>query len=550
MTSICLCLAMLLGGGQSPPQQASAQSQPPPATSTIRGRVIAGDTGQPLRKAQVHLYQMEPPSGGTIGPGRGNRTATTDADGKYEFTQLLAGRYNVSASKGGYLNMSWRQQQPNGSGKPLDLPAGEALDRIDFTLSRGGVITGRIVDEFGEPLSGVRVNAMRAQMINGSRQLMQMTGGTTDDLGEFRIFGITPGQYYLQAMWQRMGGGDPTSPDRTGYPVTFFPGTTNEAEAQRFTVAAGRTIGDLTLALSPIRTARVEGTVVDADGRPMGNTFLEVLQSSANNNFMGGQMVGPDGTFTLAGVAPGEYTFRTQPTPTRKDVAMMKLTVGSEDITDVRLVALPPAVVSGRIVIDPSLPLPAAALSLSAMPETPQMPGGMRPAIVADDLSFELTAMPGRNRITMMNLPPGWAIRAVRVNSVDVIDDGIDVKPGERVTGVDVELTNKIAAVSGRVTTAGGEPAKDSTLLVFASDSKRWKPNGRHYPRTARADQDGRFKVSGLPPSDYYIIAIDKLEPGQWTDPDFLERIRSKATSVTIGEGETKSVELRISTAS
>jgi hypothetical protein len=138
----------------------------------------------------------------------------------------------------------------------------------------------------------------------------------------------------------------------------------------------------------------------------------------------------------------------------------------------------------------------------------------------------------------------------VRLNSVDVIDDGIEVKPGERVTGVDVELTNKISVVSGRVTNAGGEPAKDCTLLVFASDSKRWKPNGRHYPRAARADQDGRFKVSGLPPSDYYIIAIDKLERGQWTDPDFLERIRSKATSVTIGEGETKSVELRISTAS
>ena len=85
--------------------------------------------------------------------------------------------------------------------------------------------------------------------------------------------------------------------------------------------------------------------------------------------------------------------------------------------------------------------------------------------------------------------------------------------------------------------------------MLFAADSKRWKASGR-YLRTARPDQDGRFKVSGMAPADYYIIAIDKLEPGQWTDPEFLERIRSKATDVSIREGETRTVDLKITTAS
>lgn len=416
MTSTCLCFAMLLAGAQAP--QAPAPAGPPPATAVIRGHVIAGDTGQPLRKAQVRLNQIEAQSGTATATGRENRTVTTDADGKYEFKDLPGGRYNISASKGAYINMSWGQQQANTPGKPIDLHAGETLDRVDFTLPRGGVIAGRVVDELGEPLSSLQIGALRAQTINGKRQLMQVGYGSTDDLGEFRMFGLTPGQYYVQAVWRRMGPGDPTSPDRSGYPVTFFPGTTNEAEAQRFTVAAGQTTSDLAMALSPIKTARVEGTVVDVDGRPMGNTFLEVQQSISNNNFISGQSVRPDGTFTFASLAPGDYVLRTQPTTARKDVAMMKLTVGSDDITDLRLVALPPAIVSGRIVIDPSMSPPTAAFSLMAMPEVQLMPGGMQPARVADDLSFELTAMPGRNRITVLSLPPGWAMRSVRVNSI------------------------------------------------------------------------------------------------------------------------------------
>lgn len=177
------------------------------------------------------------------------------------------------------------------------------------------------------------------------------------------------------------------------------------------------------------------------------------------------------------------------------------------------------------------------------------MPGGMRPARVNDDLSFELTLLPGRNRISMLNLPPGWAMRSLRVSSVDVIDEGIDVKAGDTVSGVDVELTNRLASVSGLVTNSRGEAVKEYTLVLFAADSKRWKAGGR-FLRTARPDQDGRFKVSGMPPADYCIIAIDTLEPGQWTDPEFLERARSQARTLTIMDGETKTIDLKIATAS
>jgi hypothetical protein len=91
----------------------------------------------------------------------------TDLDGRYEFANLPAGRYNVSASKGAYLTTMWGQQKPMGLSTPIDLAPGQTLERVDFSLPRGGVITGRILDEFGEPLAGLEMSALLSRTING-----------------------------------------------------------------------------------------------------------------------------------------------------------------------------------------------------------------------------------------------------------------------------------------------------------------------------------------------------------------------------------------------
>jgi len=126
-----------------PTAPGATTATPPPGTATLRGHVTAADTGQPLRKAQVRIFAPEI---------RENRMATTDADGTYEFKEVRAGRYTINVNKGSYVGLAYRQQRPFEGGKPLEILEHQTVERIDFALPRGSVITGRILDEFGEPM--------------------------------------------------------------------------------------------------------------------------------------------------------------------------------------------------------------------------------------------------------------------------------------------------------------------------------------------------------------------------------------------------------------
>ena len=172
------------------------------------------------------------------------------------------------------------------------------------------------------------------------------------------------------------------------------------------------------------------------------------------------------------------------------------------------------------------------------------------PSTVSDDFGFEVKTRPGKMRLAFGGPPlPGWSIRAVRYHGEDVTDSGIDFRPGENVSDVEVELTNRMSDVSGLVTNGRGDAMKDYTVIAFAQDRDRWTIANR-YVRNARPDQDGRFKLTGLPPGDYFVVALDSVDGTEWMDPEFLDSIKTKASSFSLGDGETKTLDLKLNTTS
>lgn len=543
--SIALVSLLALSGQLPPPPATGGAQAAPPATATVRGHVIAADTGQAIRKAQVRITSLDAVNGRQ----RENRLVTTDADGRYEFANLAAGRYLITASKGAYIQLSYQQKRPDDQTHPLQIRDGQTIDRADFVLPRGAVLTGRIVDEYGDPLSNIQVAMIRAAWFNGGRRTISMGRVvSTDDLGEFRLFGVPPGDYYVQATWRSQTPVPPPAAraeDNTGYAQTFFPGVADAGKAQKFALNAGDMVSDLVFTMVSVKTATISGHVTNSEGRPVQGSVMLMRDGGGGMATMG-MGVRPDGTFAIAGVTPGNYTLRAQPGGPAGEIATLEIVVAGEDISDLQLVTAGPSTISGRIVIDPSATAQPPLLTLIATPSGDLMfGGGLQPGRMGDDGSFELRARPGRNRIALSGGGSGWQIRSVKVGGTDATDDGVEVKPNQNVDRVEVEVTNRVTTVSGVVIDTRGEPAKNKGVLAFSQRRELWTGNAR-YQATGRTDDDGRYKVTGLPPGSYYIVALDRFEPGGAQDPDFLERMVPNGTGFSLVEAEARVIDLKV----
>ena len=528
---------------QAPPRDTAAKT----GTARIRGHVYAAEDGAPLRRAQVRIFAPEL---------RETRSTSTDERGVFEFRDLPGGRYTVTAGKGSFVSLQYGQTRPSQAGRPLQILDGQTVEKVDFALPRGGIITGRVVDDFGEAVADIQVAALQPRFVQGRRQLMRAGGhdGTTNDIGEFRLFGLPPGQYYISATHRNFsGGGD--SDDRSGYATTYYPGTANPVEAQRVRVEVGQVVSDMNITLVATRTATVAGSATDSQGRPLTAGSVMVMPRGASAVFLGAVGGGPikrDGTFTVSGLSPGEYRLRANVTPTTDGVAEFAtadITVNGEDFSDVHLMVTKLVTAAGRVIVqDPtaaqSLRLPIRITLSPVNPDDVIFGGGG--GNVKEDFTFELKTSPGKFRL-FVGTPPAWTLKAVRDNGIDVTDSGIEFREGGDTNGLEVELTNRVSDLSGLVSNTRGEVVKDYTVMVFAQDRERWGTNTR-YRGLGRPDQDGRYKVRGLPAGDYYVIALDYVDLNEVGDPNLLERLSTKSTAFTLGDGETKSLDLKVQT--
>ncbi|MBY0495676.1 MAG: carboxypeptidase-like regulatory domain-containing protein [Cyanobacteria bacterium] len=546
------------------PQQMPARplrpgETPPKGSGVLKGQVLASGTGAPVRRAQVRAMSME---------GRGGGITSTDNEGYYEIKELPAGRYTITAMKGGFAQGNYGQRRPGDPGTPIDLSDGQRAEKVNFVLYRGGVIAGRIVDDGGEAVAGTSVSAMRFAFVSGARRLVP--GGSegaqdrTDDQGYFRLYGLAPGDYFVSAnnRGNQMLMPGMINTEQDGFAPTYFPGTSNLGEATRVTLKAGQEMTGANFALIVARMARIRGRVLNSRGEPVSGSMLmltpadPVMGMTFGMN-MSNAMVAGDGSFQFANISPGKYNINVRPNgmpgPTT-EFAVMPVTVGNDDIDNIIVTTSLGAIARGVVITDDGTVPSMRPDLVQIFPQQADMTvnimsGG--PTKVNDDFTFEMHSLFDRRLIrasvTQSLGGPSWYVKAVLLDGADVIDSGIEFTPGRVYEGLQIVLTQKATELSGLLTDERGKPVVDATVVIFPGNRDKWTFQSR-YLRTLRPDTNGKYTIKALPPGDdYMIIAVQNLESGQGSDPDFLARAREEAHSFTLNEGEFKAVDIKLS---
>jgi protocatechuate 3,4-dioxygenase beta subunit len=532
---------------------ALASLRPPPRdpaseaarTGVVRGRVTSLENGEPLRGALVSLnfsgFRVE----------LADVTALTDGAGRFELRRLPAATYTLTESKGGFETLEYGQQRPNQPGRPIDLADGATFD-VNLALPRGGVVAGRLVDEDGDPVSGATVRLLRQRYVSGQRRLSSSVAApdTTNDRGEFRIYGIPPGTYFLSGTQAEPGepGRPPNGLDSRDAVTTFYPGTPSPERAQPVTVAPGQEVSGLTMrSPPPPRVASISVTLPMSGGQRATLELTRLLATGASNIRRGGGP-GPDGSFTWMNLPPGEYYVFTRGLLRSGEFGRARVALDGVD-AKVALSLIKGGSARGRITLDAdagSQPPQPGSIRISAVSTDPAetTPTSTFSALNAD-MTFEAVLTPGI-RLLRLLLPRGWVTKSIRAGDLDITDTPLDLR-GTDLDGIEIVLTNRLTDVTGTISDASGRPTGDATVVLFADDASKWGHRTR-FVAVVRPNQNGRFTQRDLPPARYVAVALEYLEPGEETNPETLKRLQSLGVRFTLADRESKTLGLTLTT--
>jgi hypothetical protein len=582
------------GGRGQARGQARDRADVPKGTAAISGRVLAADTGRPIKRARISVI------GAAAGGGRGGGAAISDDQGRYLVGDLAAGNYSVTASKSGFVDATYGQRRPLQPGTPVPLTDGQSAANIDLRLTRGGVITGRIVDEDGEALARALVTVQRYQYVRGERQLTPAGGDQTDDRGQYRVFGLPPGDYFVSASANGLGQllgrglqqlaagfaaqpgagrggrggalaafGLTEEPEASGYAPTYYPGVVNAPDAGRVPVGPGQEVGGIDFQIQLVPFATVSGIVAGAADDTVGVVLAPQDTTRGPLARLGGQVltarVQPGGAFSISNVPPGRYVAIARSGGGEARTGMQAIVVNGQNIDGVTLMLQPGVALSGNITVESSgTPAPDdySVFRIEA-PEVNPLPiggAGGRGGPFAGGLgggggrvdkngSFQLrNLLPGAHyiRITGGQGQAQWTVKAITVGGQDVVDSAVELKPGQNVDNVMVVLTDRPTEISGTVRDARNAGVIGVNVIAFSTDQAHWRAQSRRI-QAVRTDQSGAYRIRNLPPGDYFVIATDDVEQGEWFDPAFLESARAAARRLSLSEGDRKAQDLPVS---
>jgi hypothetical protein len=543
-------------GGSVPGSVTSAPpQQPATGTGRIQGRIVGLPSGIPLARARVTAI----PDGNPKAP----LTASTDVTGRYEIANLPAGRYRVVADRAGYLQEGYKRRHRLLPPAAIDVADGATIQQVDISLPKTGVITVRVTDEFGEPVAGVDVQPQQSEWgADGRRRPASGTSPRryiTDDRGETRIHGLPPGEFLLLATLRSIpvssGAGAVADTSETFAP-TYHPGMINLADAEPVVLGVGEE-RQVQFPLVATGLFRVSGRVVDSRGEPAAGAAITTIVSSANVGAV--RKVGvlnPDGTFAVAGFPNGNqgliFSFSRAPA---NETATVPIAIQGADIDGLVVTTGVGGTITGQVTFEGARPTtedPGGELRVQpiyadrdsrvAIAGSSGTPGTQ--GIIREDGTFSARVILGQHFFfTIFRMSPGWMIKSVMLDGEDITD--VPLPARDTISGVRITVTDKLPAVTGRVTNGRGDNVSQYVVVIQAAEERQPLLAARSL-RTATADGSGRFQVIGLRPGRYVATAVEFIEQNNQYSPEFQRQLRQTGREFTLGDAQTISIDLRL----
>ena len=473
-------------------------------SGSVRGTVVSGTTGEPLRKAVVNLQTVPARFDGRV------LESMSDSSGTFSFESVPPGNYVAVARRNGYL-------ESGSKARAVTVQKGTAIADVVLKLTPQSVVTGKVIDEDGDPMQSVTVHLMREAYLRGRRTYNEAFSAQTNDLGEYRIAGLAPGRYLLMA--------DP--PPVVGRPagLTYIP-TYASAPVQ---TTPGQELHGADIRLRKTPTYTLKGRVVDASGAPISNASL-FLRNEDSPSFPAARTmthVGPDGSFSLLNIPEGSYILQGGGTNSRggRLSGMAPIQVSARQVEEVVLPLGGVGQVSGHVrVSEGDADLRAVRVTLDPLDAFPSDMQSSR-TIGVDGAFAVPDVVPGRYGVDVFGAPEGYYVRSVQWSGQDVTESGMVVSG--HVAGLEIVLAKGAGSVEGTVDT----PLAVVAVVPPASKRQRWS-----LYKTVVAGATGNFTVRNLPPGEYTVVAFP---PGTDTsilqNPEVLNQIGSRGLTVKPG---------------
>jgi hypothetical protein len=477
------------------PQSPRPQDKPP-ALCTVVGRVVAAADGAPLKSARVALV-----------PERHDRhsriyASVSDGEGRFVLKDVEPGRYDFFANRVGFVDQHYQSQGTDSGGAVLTLREGQKVTDALFRLTVAAVITGRILDEDDQPMPGVRVSALRRATDDDTedenpfstrkRDLLPVAGADTDDRGQYRIFGLRPGEYYVKANDSLEPVASLAENDLnireslgTGYAALYYPGVPQLDQAQIVSIRAGEE-SQADFSMRHIKVVEVRGRVISPEG-PARSAFISLNppgeDDSSSTRY---DETDEKGGFSLKGVSSGAYTIRAfaRGEGDKIYVTNQKVEVGNDNIDSLTVMLGLGVTLRGRVKIEGTTPLSLDQLSVDLGGDQAEWAGGGR---VKKDGSFEIASVnEGTYSLIVWRLEHDWYLKSARLGAENILEVGLQVDQNSSGGIIEVVLSKDGAQLEGSVV-EHDKPLIGARVRLTPDPETRYNRTRPAVPRPTRA---------------------------------------------------------------